>query len=319
MKNTFNVLAALFLIACSISAAGCGGAREVVKPAEPGVLTGVQPEVAPAWFQQGEAAEREAYKYLDYAVPKEVREKTIVVLLDSLTRDSLSIPIGEVAALAYQAKLALTARVSSERAVNAYDERWTDSLTLSREFYSPRAQEKVSTLPVAVTLRLDSLSRRSAEMFDSLDLSNRDRIRTRVVPTRMDAAMIGAADTKLKVALETLTAVTDAALTDYGFTYLHLQGTDSASYKMTEWSVRAKRFLGETEAGFKSRAAELQRFAVFIPETAKTEKSKVLKVWYAEAKVRYDFYAKAATQAAEKISANAERLRQTLLIRPVGR
>lgn len=324
MKNTFNLLAVLFLIAWLTSVAGCGGASEVVKPAEPKVPASAQPEVAPAWFQQGEAAEREAYKYLNYAVPREVREKTITVQLDSLTGDSILIPIGDVAALAYQAKLAMTARVNSERAMNAYTERFTDSSTLAREFYVPHAQKKVGTLPIAVTLRLDSLARRSAAMFDSLDLSNRDRIRARMSPTRTDAAMTGAADTKLKVALETLTTVTDAALADYGFTYLQLQGSDSASYKMAEWKVIAEKFSSEIEAGFKSRAAELRRFAVFVSEMAKTEpakaeKSKASKVWYADAKIRYDFYAKAATEATGKISANAERLRQTLMIRPSGR
>ncbi|NTV47522.1 MAG: hypothetical protein HGB11_13615 [Chlorobiales bacterium] len=198
IANHSGIYRIIALVICTVYVlSGCSSSEKAVRS--------TNTAIAPGWFKAAQVKAEKLNYYLKLQAPADVKNKRVAIVHpDSTVKDSGSVYIGDIAEVAYLAKVVnVYTRMAAQDAAKAYLQ--GVSLPENPEqdpWYLQQADTLASNLAPKAAQRLDSLSKAGNATFDKLEEQVRNLVSTPTLTDKDEIQLFGLLE-KLNVLAKT--------------------------------------------------------------------------------------------------------------------
>lgn len=265
----------IVLLICTIYVlSGCSSAEKVVRP------TNTTP--APGWFKAAQAKSEKLNSYLKLQAPADVKNKRVAIAHpDSTVKDSGTVFIGDIAEIAYLAKVVnVYTRTAAQDAAKAFIQ--GASLPGNQEqnqWYVLQADTIGANLAPKAAQRLDSLSKAGNATFDKLEEQVRNLIGMQTLSDKDEIQLFGLLE-KLNVLAKTNQDMTVTASGEYLSAYTLVKGSKNPEPFSSKLKAIGLKFTEQASEESARRQDRLDKVSKALAEqipTAEASRQDILK------------------------------------------
>jgi hypothetical protein len=273
----------LFLVSVVFFLSGCASSKNVADNA------------APRWFQDAEKKSEAFQKSLTLIAPDSIRLKTIRVVADEKTKDSLDVFLGDALELAYAARLLRSYQQTElASALSAFAQGIESSKSNTNEMpFRERAVQQSRTQVMHLATRADSLTGACNQLFDKLDAEYQSKLNAASSWSNRDATWAMSHSRRMLSIAKSSAELSQFIVQHYKLSDEKLQGLSASANlpmeKMQSLVDARQTYMLRTIVDDSARAAKLNEF---IKKSYQAVRQQNKRYWIEDAGVQYETLAK---------------------------